>query len=602
MSSTVRLPTTTTTWWIITGCCCCASLVTLVRVGVGYQPHSGQDDYQGPLAAAPPHNRTVYGGDYEAQRHWMELTWHLPLREWYYDDPSYWGLDYPPLTAYHSYVCAGIGQVLFHFTDAFAFQTSRGYEDPLFKAYMRSTVIVSDSLCYGTVVGFFVVAAAAAAAPHRSSFLTPCWHFIYAMIQPAIVLIDHGHFQYNTVALGLSLWSVYFITKRDNSRRAMTNCMIGSVFFCCALSFKQMTLYYAPAIFCYLLGRCFAQAHETDATTASPRDHNITARSYVATIIYRIAALGITVVATLTFLWWPFIFYGPDDTTTIERAQHMFQRIIPIRRGLFEGKVSNLWCALSVSPFRIRQRIPTLYQPVAALLLTLLLLIPSSIHLFNVGRNCHRNNPMNHNHNQAGAHYSYYSFDRQQLLWGMTNSALAFFLASFQVHEKSLLLALAPCSLLLTADPKFVHWFSLVTVWTLWPLLQIDRLQTAYVCTIILFLSMTGLYHELMSLMDSVERPMRAVGFFEYYSRYHFNWIPALGYTVMVLLHVAECVVVVPKHLPDLFPVLWSIVGCGFCCLSYVITFWHMLFNQRTMSTVSTRTDSVIDSIKVKAQ
>jgi hypothetical protein len=44
-------------------------------------------------------------GDYEAQRHWMELTIHLPPREWYRYDLPYWGLDYPPLTAYVSWLC-----------------------------------------------------------------------------------------------------------------------------------------------------------------------------------------------------------------------------------------------------------------------------------------------------------------------------------------------------------------------------------------------------------------------------------------------------------------------------------------------------------------
>jgi alpha-1,3-glucosyltransferase len=43
-------------------------------------------------------------GDYEAKRHWMELTIHLPIREWYTYDLQYWGLDYPPLTAYILYV------------------------------------------------------------------------------------------------------------------------------------------------------------------------------------------------------------------------------------------------------------------------------------------------------------------------------------------------------------------------------------------------------------------------------------------------------------------------------------------------------------------
>lgn len=47
-------------------------------------------------------------GDYEAQRHWMEITTNLDIKQWYINstanDLLYWGLDYPPLTAYHSYI------------------------------------------------------------------------------------------------------------------------------------------------------------------------------------------------------------------------------------------------------------------------------------------------------------------------------------------------------------------------------------------------------------------------------------------------------------------------------------------------------------------
>lgn len=43
-------------------------------------------------------------GDFEAQRHWMEITNHLPMSLWYFYDLEYWGLDYPPLTAYHSWL------------------------------------------------------------------------------------------------------------------------------------------------------------------------------------------------------------------------------------------------------------------------------------------------------------------------------------------------------------------------------------------------------------------------------------------------------------------------------------------------------------------
>lgn len=44
-------------------------------------------------------------GDFEAQRHWLELTQHVPLSKWYFYDLQYWGLDYPPLTAAHSWLC-----------------------------------------------------------------------------------------------------------------------------------------------------------------------------------------------------------------------------------------------------------------------------------------------------------------------------------------------------------------------------------------------------------------------------------------------------------------------------------------------------------------
>jgi alpha-1,3-glucosyltransferase len=55
-------------------------------------------------------------GDYEAQRHWMELTMHRPIREWYTYDVQYWGLDYPPLTAYVSWACGVMCVSYYHQT------------------------------------------------------------------------------------------------------------------------------------------------------------------------------------------------------------------------------------------------------------------------------------------------------------------------------------------------------------------------------------------------------------------------------------------------------------------------------------------------------
>jgi alpha-1,3-glucosyltransferase len=66
-------------------------VVGLFRWTVSLWGYSG---YQSP----PMH------GDFEAQRHWMEITKHLPVSKWYFYDLQWWGLDYPPLTAYHSWI------------------------------------------------------------------------------------------------------------------------------------------------------------------------------------------------------------------------------------------------------------------------------------------------------------------------------------------------------------------------------------------------------------------------------------------------------------------------------------------------------------------
>ena len=87
-------------------------------------------------------------GDYEAQRHWMELTLHMPPAEWYVEtlgnNLSHWGIDYPPLSAYQSYASGLIVHAIE--PEAVRLVASKGYESARSKRAMRLTVILSD-LC-----------------------------------------------------------------------------------------------------------------------------------------------------------------------------------------------------------------------------------------------------------------------------------------------------------------------------------------------------------------------------------------------------------------------------------------------------------------------
>ena len=66
------------------------------------------------------------------------------------NDLQYWGLDYPPLTAYHSWVGGAVAHSLN--PDWVSLNASRGHESWEHKLYMRYTVLAADVLVYFTAV------------------------------------------------------------------------------------------------------------------------------------------------------------------------------------------------------------------------------------------------------------------------------------------------------------------------------------------------------------------------------------------------------------------------------------------------------------------
>jgi len=62
------------------------------------------------------------------------------------------------------------------------------------------------------------------------------------------VLIDHGHFQYNCISIGLAVLAVVAIACRRD--------ILGSVLFCLSLNHKQMGLLLCPSFFIYWAAAC----------------------------------------------------------------------------------------------------------------------------------------------------------------------------------------------------------------------------------------------------------------------------------------------------------------------------------------------------------
>lgn len=219
----------------------------LLRAATSLHPYSGFNQ--------PP----MYG-DFEAQRHWQEVMVHLPTKEWYQNstknDLMYWGLDYPPLTAYHSLV---LGMIAGKLNSSYVeLLKSHGITEPQHKLFMRNTVLVADILIYIPSLLLACITILKHVYKSKSSGIAIMFICI-ALLYPGQILIDNGHFQYNNISLGLTVLAIVALLKDKR--------ILGAIFFVFALNYKQMELYHALPFFFYLLANCFKDADNCKVQT-----------------------------------------------------------------------------------------------------------------------------------------------------------------------------------------------------------------------------------------------------------------------------------------------------------------------------------------------
>ncbi|KAF1839908.1 glycosyltransferase family 57 protein [Cucurbitaria berberidis CBS 394.84] len=494
-------------------------------------------------------------GDFEAQRHWMEITRHLPVSKWYFYELQWWGLDYPLLTAYHSWVLGVLGSAIN--PEWFALDASRGLDDPSLKIYMRATVLVSEYLIYIPAIVIFL---------RRYSRLerVNIWESSIALVailmQPGTILIDHGHFQYNTVMLGFAVATLSSMV----AGRPLWSC----VFFVGALGFKQMALFYAPAVFAYLLGICV----------------------FPKVNVVRFLAIALATVAAFAVLYLPFLLgvaydtyrgvssdklplpplmesfsaYWDSNAWYYPIALQMTQsihRIFPFSRGLFEDKVANIWC--TIHTFHKLHRYPMELLQRLALVATFAAILPPCLIIFL--------NPK-----------------KQLLPLAFAAVSWGFFLCSYQVHEKNVLLPLLPMTLLLSGKegllPSTRAWVGLANmlgVWTMFPLLKRDGLGVPYFVVSLLWAYLLGLPPVSFSAYHEGSRS----GLNLFSKMLHVNM-----YVAMVAWHVVEAVFAPPANKPDLWVVANAIVGTGGFGICYLWCLWRLCIKSELVGGAKSKT------------
>lgn len=492
-------------------------------------------------------------GDYEAQRHWMEITYHLPVSQWYSYDLPYWGLDYPPLTAYVSWICGFIAHKI---NPAWvALDASRGYESPTSKHFMRMSVLVLEALVYIPAVYVYT----RVALPGRSR-RTQNIALLTVLLQPALTLVDHGHFQYNSVMLGLTLWALNMFHLGYD--------LVGAACFVASLGFKQMALYFAPAVGSYLLGKCFWLGKEHGTR--------------------HFAHLALTTSVSFGLLFLPFL--------TPSLLLQSIHRIFPFARGLFEDKVANFWCASDVVLIKWRRLrwISEASLQRVALGVTLLGLLPAAGMVFGWGF-------IGSGASNGSTNGELHPIDEQDkdkvsekttalarrrgptltlLPFALFSTAMSFFMFSVQVHEKSILLPLMPITLLLAARESedeteggsggiggmglgnVWEWGVLVNnvaVFSMWPLLKRDGQGLNYVVLTLFWNYVIG--------YDPLSLPASLV-----------KLLSLAAYAGLLVVHTMEAFIPPPARYPDLYPVLNVLLSASVFGATWIAVGGIMMF------------------------
>ncbi|XP_068601137.1 dolichyl pyrophosphate Glc1Man9GlcNAc2 alpha-1,3-glucosyltransferase [Brachionichthys hirsutus] len=256
---------------------------------------------------------TYHSTDFEVHRNWLAVTSSLPLSRWYRENTSEWTLDYPPLFAWFEF---GLSRVAQHVDGNMLAVENLNYASPSTVVFQRLSVIFTDAM--------FVFATRECCrcvqAQEGSSDILNRRPFVLAVLllwNFGLLVVDHIHFQYNGFLFGFLLLSV--------AKHLQSKHLQGALLFAILLNLKHIYLYVAPAYGVYLLrSYCFTQ----DNKDGSPCWRSFSPR--------RLLALGGIVASVCALSFGPFILTG--------QLPQVLARLFPFGRGLCHAYwAPNIW-------------------------------------------------------------------------------------------------------------------------------------------------------------------------------------------------------------------------------------------------------------------
>ncbi|XP_053564655.1 probable dolichyl pyrophosphate Glc1Man9GlcNAc2 alpha-1,3-glucosyltransferase isoform X2 [Bombina bombina] len=444
---------------------------------------------------------------------------------------SEWTLDYPPLFAWFERLLSSVAQ---YFDREMLKVENLNYASQETIIFQRLSVIVTDVLfiyavrqCCECVNG---------KTSQRDLLQRPA--FILAVLllwNFGLLIVDHIHFQYNGFLSGIMLLSIARIFQKRHLESAFL--------FAVLLNFKHIYLYVAPAYGIYLLrSYCF---------TGNNQDGSIRWRSFS---FLRFLSLVLIVTSVFAAAFGPFVYMG--------QLPQVLSRLFPFKRGLCHAYwAPNFWAlynamdkALSVVGVKAQLIDPSVLRtgsmtgglvqefehsvlpsvtPLATLICTILSILPSVFCLW------------------------FKPQGPKGFLRCLILCALSSFMFGWHVHEKAVLLAILPLSMLAVSSAMDAGIYLILA--TTGHLSLFPLLFTAQELPIKIFLMLMFSVFSISSLKSLFRKDGTLL-----------NWLEVLYLCGLVPLEVF-CEVVYPwtawnRHLPFI-PLLLTSVYCalGIC-------------------------------------
>lgn len=299
--------------------------------------------------------------DFEVHRNWLSIVANGKPSTWYSDDVEFqseWRLDYPPLFAYFEWLLALLARVV---SPAALRNSAVPVESPSVVLYQRATVNASDVVL---LLGLSAYCAAATVDVGRLGLeLLPAtvsrkWNAVILLVlcNPGLLLLDHIHFQYNGMLIGLLLlvmavvrrsWRTIEVHGRARGSSAaadsvdadLRNDMLAAVSFTLLVFTKHLFAHLAPFVGVYLLRRCYDAAIRVHGTQTGQVTGTGTARATMTRLMIRLLKIAAAVLTTSIIILAPVLLPNP-----MSQGYSLLSRLFPFGRGLTHSYwAPNAW-------------------------------------------------------------------------------------------------------------------------------------------------------------------------------------------------------------------------------------------------------------------